>query len=112
MPVMFLKNTKRGTKNGQILKLLAYDHEKRIFTFEHGIQATMDESVYLFMPGYCLTVHKSQGSEYDYVALVLDNVESLLTSEIAYTAVTRAKKDIKLFKLKDVNEKLLYKTPK
>jgi len=44
---------------------------------------------------FAMTVHKSQGSEFDEVALVLpDRPLPLLTRELLYTAVTRAKKRI------------------
>ena len=43
--------------------------------------------------GFALTVHKSQGSEYDQVLLVLppSGGQRLLTKEILYTGVTRAR---------------------
>ncbi|MEG1009425.1 MAG: ATP-dependent RecD-like DNA helicase [Clostridia bacterium] len=42
---------------------------------------------------YATTVHKSQGSEYDYVILPLfTGYEKLLTRNLLYTAMTRAKK--------------------
>ncbi|MEL7638069.1 MAG: exodeoxyribonuclease V subunit alpha [Solidesulfovibrio sp.] len=42
---------------------------------------------------YAMTVHKSQGSEFDAVFLLLPDYESpVLTREILYTALTRAKK--------------------
>ena len=44
---------------------------------------------------YAITVHKSQGSEYDTVVVVLPPVDSPLVSrELVYTAVTRAKKRV------------------
>ncbi|MEE2672306.1 MAG: exodeoxyribonuclease V subunit alpha [Myxococcota bacterium] len=43
-------------------------------------------------PVFAMTVHKSQGSEFDEVALVLPNEPiPLLTRELVYTAVTRAR---------------------
>ena len=42
---------------------------------------------------YAMTVHKSQGSEFAHTALVLpDTLSPILTRELIYTAVTRAKK--------------------
>jgi len=42
---------------------------------------------------YAMTVHKSQGSQFDEVAFLLPGAESrLLTRELLYTAVTRARK--------------------
>lgn len=47
---------------------------------------------------YAMTVHKSQGSEYDHCLLIVpepnENQKQLLTRETFYTAVTRAKKSI------------------
>jgi ATP-dependent exoDNAse (exonuclease V) alpha subunit len=38
-----------------------------------------------------MTIHKSQGSENNYVIILLDNVSKLNTMNLLYTAVTRAK---------------------
>jgi exodeoxyribonuclease V alpha subunit len=48
---------------------------------------------------FAMTIHKSQGSEYDKVIVILpDNKENaLLTRELLYTAITRAKKTAVLF---------------
>jgi exodeoxyribonuclease V alpha subunit len=48
---------------------------------------------------FAMTVHKAQGSEFDQVILALseeasDDASSLLTRELLYTAITRAKKSV------------------
>ena len=44
---------------------------------------------------YAVTVHKAQGSEHERVALVLPNEAiPLLTREIVYTAMTRARRGV------------------
>jgi exodeoxyribonuclease V alpha subunit len=44
---------------------------------------------------FALTVHKSQGSEFQQVALVLPTVDGpLLSREIIYTAMTRARRGV------------------
>ncbi len=49
------------------------------------------------VPAYALTVHKSQGSEFDAVYLVLPPVESpVVTRELIYTGITRARKAVTL----------------
>src|SRR5699024_9090123 len=41
---------------------------------------------------YAMTVHKSQGSEFEHTALVLPDVSTpVLTKELLYTGVTRAR---------------------
>ena len=47
---------------------------------------------------WAMTVHKSQGSEFDHVLLVLPDVDSrVLTRELVYTGVTRARRSVTLF---------------
>ncbi len=48
-------------------------------------------------PAYALTVHKSQGSEYDRVLLVLPpRPHPLVTRELVYTALTRARQEVRI----------------
>ncbi|MBW2409521.1 MAG: exodeoxyribonuclease V subunit alpha, partial [Deltaproteobacteria bacterium] len=47
---------------------------------------------------YAMTVHKSQGSEFDEVLLILPDKDfSILTRELIYTALTRARKKIRIW---------------
>jgi exodeoxyribonuclease V alpha subunit len=47
---------------------------------------------------YAMTVHKSQGSEFDKVLLILPPTDSgLLTRELVYTAVTRARNGVEIW---------------
>lgn len=47
---------------------------------------------------FCMTVHKSQGSEFDDVAIVLPEPQSPLSSrELFYTALTRARRRAEIF---------------
>ena len=65
-----------------------------------------DNDVRKFLPlrlpehetAYALTVHKSQGSEFDRVLLVLPDRESpVLSRELLYTGITRARKSVELW---------------
>ena len=52
---------------------------------------------------YAITVHKSQGSEFDFVYIVIPHKDShLLTMELLYTAITRAQKKVTIFLQQDV----------
>jgi exodeoxyribonuclease V alpha subunit len=52
---------------------------------------------------YATTIHKSQGSEFDHVLLVLPpNTDQLVTQEMLYTALTRARKKITIWSDKTV----------
>lgn len=47
---------------------------------------------------WAMTVHKSQGSEFDHAALILPGqIVPVVTRELVYTAVTRAKKRLSLY---------------
>lgn len=53
---------------------------------------------------YAISVHKSQGSEFDHVFLVLPkNKKSLLSKELIYTAITRAKTKLTVFAEQDIS---------
>jgi exodeoxyribonuclease V alpha subunit len=62
-----------------------------------------------FELAFALTVHKSQGSEYEKILLLLpDDMEHrLLTKEMLYTAVTRAQKQVVIYGRKEVFEKAI-----
>lgn len=47
--------------------------------------------------GFAMSIHKSQGSEYDKVTMVLsDRINRVLTKELVYTGITRAKKCVEV----------------
>lgn len=51
-----------------------------------------------FEPAYVMTVHKSQGSEFDHTLLVMPlTMSPVLSKELVYTAITRAKEKFTLF---------------
>jgi exodeoxyribonuclease V alpha subunit len=46
---------------------------------------------------FAMTIHKSQGSEFEEVLIILpETINPVLTKELLYTAITRAKKTIHL----------------
>lgn len=52
---------------------------------------------------YAISVHKSQGSEFDWVYLVLPkHKKTLLSKELIYTAITRAKTKLTIFAEQDI----------
>jgi ATP-dependent exoDNAse (exonuclease V) alpha subunit len=46
---------------------------------------------------YCITIHKAQGSGFDHTFVILPQKSALLSRELVYTALTRAKKTVTLF---------------
>ncbi|GFO72202.1 exodeoxyribonuclease V alpha subunit [Bathymodiolus japonicus methanotrophic gill symbiont] len=52
---------------------------------------------------YAMTIHKSQGSEFNEVLLVLpESINPVLTKELIYTGITRAKESLKILANKEV----------
>ena len=61
---------------------------------------------------FAMTVHKAQGSEFDHVMLVLgsessEEASSLMTRELVYTAITRARKNISVYAKESTWQKAL-----
>jgi exodeoxyribonuclease V alpha subunit len=72
---------------------------------EGGIRWVLPSRLQRVETLYAMTVHKSQGSEFVHTALVLpDAMSPVLTRELVYTAVTRAKRS---FTLLCANENVL-----
>lgn len=61
-----------------------------------------------FQIAYAVSIHKAQGLEYDSVKLVItDEVDELITHNIFYTAITRARKTLKIYWTPEVEKKVL-----
>ena len=56
---------------------------------------------------YSLTIHKSQGSEYDEVFIVIPTYTPFITRRMLYTAVTRARKKVTIFASREVIRKVV-----
>ncbi|MFT6260126.1 MAG: exodeoxyribonuclease V alpha subunit [Crocinitomicaceae bacterium] len=99
-PIIVLENDYNlNLYNGDVGILLPYKNQQG----EVALKATfigVDQNVRWIQPSrlpkhdtvYAMTVHKSQGSEFDHCALVLPNYSvPVLTKELIYTGITRAK---------------------
>ncbi|WP_372860367.1 exodeoxyribonuclease V subunit alpha [Psychrobacter sp.] len=110
-PVMVLQNNyELGLFNGDIgFCLQTSDDRSRLEVFfenkTQGIAVNLlNEEV--IATAYAMTIHKSQGSEFDHVAITFDNSHArLLSKELIYTAVTRAKKQVTIYSTKSAFEK-------
>ncbi|MBP2280997.1 exodeoxyribonuclease V alpha subunit [Psychrobacter sp. PL19] len=100
-PVMVLQNNyELGLFNGDIGICLQTEKGHLQVFFENKTQglATSMLNDEMIATAYAMTIHKSQGSEFDHVAIAFDaHNERLLNQELIYTAVTRAKKQVSIF---------------
>ena len=61
-----------------------------------------------FQIAYAVSIHKAQGLEYDSVKIVItDEVDELISHNIFYTAITRAKNELKIYWTAEVEKKVL-----
>ena len=95
-PVLITRNdATRGLHNGDVgITLRHKDGGLRVlFQRNDGYVSFPAEALPTHELGFALTVHKSQGSEYAHVMVVLPPTggKRLLTKELVYTAITRAK---------------------
>lgn len=109
---------------GKAIMMTANDPEVGVFNGDTGILLEDDGVIFAvfgsvdgirripisFLEGYvdafALTIHKSQGSEFNRVAIVLPYETSrILTRELFYTAITRAKESVAIYGERKVMEK-------
>lgn len=60
-----------------------------------------------FELSYCLSVHKSQGSEYDEAVIIIPPGSELFGREVLYTAITRVRRKLTLVCSKDLFAKVI-----
>ena len=82
---MLIPVTDEHSKNGKVLRV--------VFQMSDGsLRKILPSRLNDIETVFAMTVHKSQGSEFDHAALVLpDHISSVLTRELIYTGVTRAR---------------------
>lgn len=98
-PVMITKNDyTNNLMNGDCGVILERNRETKAYFLQGGSIASFDISgLTAFETVYAMTIHKSQGSEYSSVHIVLPERDMpMLTKELLYTAVTRARQQVKI----------------
>lgn len=94
--------------NGETGTILSYDRTTGEYTIaiddERVIKTAKSED---FDLGYAITIHKSQGSEYPHVCIVLPEFSSFISRKMLYTAVTRAKQKVTLITTPEVLKKVI-----
>ena len=104
-PVIIDRNDpETGLRNGEVGVVHISSAQSRTVVFEKRDKSKPAFSCPLsklpeHSPAWAITIHRSQGSEYDNVVVILPRkAESpLATRELLYTAITRAKKNLFVF---------------
>jgi exodeoxyribonuclease V alpha subunit len=96
-PIMITKNNSElGVYNGDV-GLIRKNTEGNMIAYFEAINGIIKEVSAGYLNNYetvfAMTIHKSQGSEFDHVVVILPEKHAgkLLTRELLYTGVTRAK---------------------
>ncbi|MFN7095440.1 MAG: ATP-dependent RecD-like DNA helicase, partial [Burkholderiales bacterium] len=117
-PIIILNNDySLGLHNGDIGICLIKDNTP-VVIFESG-QEFIPEVLPCNQLAYAITIHKSQGSEFENVVVVLTsdtnmgkNSQELLSRELVYTAITRAKVRVNLYAGVDALEYAIHNSTK
>ena len=114
------KNERLAVYNGEIGQIWIHPFDKKRYAYTTNIQrfvgkfnrqthyniefssdSQVEENIEL---GYAISVHKSQGSEFNYLYLIIpQSKQGLLSTELIYTGITRAKTQLRIFVEKDLS---------
>ena len=92
-----------------------YDYLNTVVRFSVFKRRSIDDdddmtsnTIVPFQIAYAVSIHKAQGLEYDSVKIVITNeVDEMITHNIFYTAITRAKKHLKIYWSPEVQSRIL-----
>ena len=89
--------------NGEIGKVVRSENNKTIVEYDEDREIEYDESIIEQLElSYSITIHKSQGSEFDTVIIPIHNSQSFMNNRnLIYTAITRAKSKVILIGQKE-----------
>lgn len=117
-----------GNFIGQIIMITKTDYKNKLFNGERGVIFNENSKFYALFQrkdekykkinldlltnyefSFATTIHKSQGSEYKHIKVILEN-NPFLTKELMYTAITRAKDSLEIISNKETILKLSKKS--
>lgn len=88
-----------GSSSGKEIEYKVKLHGESSDTFISGNDLSL---------AYAMTVHKSQGSEYDTVLILIPKGDLHISKKLLYTAITRAKKTAVIFSTPDMLERAVH----
>lgn len=108
LPIMVTGNNyELGLFNGDTAVLMNNTADGRLTAFfptpEEGLRSLSPLRLPPYETAFALTVHKSQGSEFERVLLILpERISEALSRELLYTAVTRARSRVEIWGTEEV----------
>ena len=99
--IVYLGESERGNS---IVRFDVYKNKNVDEDDDHSTSKT----IVPFQIAYAVSIHKAQGLEYDSVKIIItDEVDELISHNIFYTAITRAKKELRIYWTAEVEKKVL-----
>jgi exodeoxyribonuclease V alpha subunit len=92
-----VNNYKKELFNGDTGIVVEQNNERMAFfkKADNQVQSFRYSDLPSHEPAFAITIHKSQGSEFDTVLIIIpDKFSPIVTKELLYTGVTRAKKKV------------------
>jgi exodeoxyribonuclease V alpha subunit len=110
VPIIISKNSPlTGLVNGES-GLLVYSRKDKPYAYFQRPEGEI-KIPKILLPSYdlsyCISIHKSQGSEYKNVLILLPDGSEVFGAEALYTAITRSKSSFKLISSQEVLKKVL-----
>ncbi len=97
VPIMIAQNdSKQQLYNGTTGVLVREAFQRKAFAYFEGGREIPESGLPRYEIAFCLSVHKSQGSEYEEVALLFPPGSESFGREALYTGATRAKKRVNI----------------
>ncbi len=97
-PIMITQNDYRQRLFNGDTGIILYDDSGQLracFCFDEEVRWVPINRLPAHETAFAMTVHKSQGSEFDSVSILLpDEISPILNRELLYTAITRAKQQV------------------
>ena len=98
--------------NGETGTIAAINKKDRVIVVDYGDKTVeyQSENISELVLAYAITVHKSQGSEFPIVIMPIhSSLDILLSRNIIYTGITRAKDSVVLIGVKEELNKGIYR---
>lgn len=119
IPIMLLQNASSlNLFNGETGVLILNPSKSGKFHIKQGDFALFSDNeneirkipalmLPLYEYAYCLSVHKSQGSEFDHLLVLVPEGAEYFGRKVLYTAITRAKKKLEIFGTEEIIKKTI-----
>jgi exodeoxyribonuclease V alpha subunit len=113
VPIIIVQNDpKQQLYNGTTGVLVRQAFQRQAFAYFETLRKIPESDLPRYEIAFCLSVHKSQGSEYEEVALLFPPGSESFGREALYTGVTRAKRKVSIAIDEDTLKNLLKTTSK